>query len=221
MKNPLLPLLKITSMSSIEIADLTNKKHSNVLRDIRVMLSELYDLKQDSNLNPESDQNSKMDPFDIEGVNITYADNGMTKQITLEKHHTLVLITGYSAVLRDIVLKRWQYLEEQLNILKFREGDKKHQLAAMEALHHMLPDDLKGEELAFVKANTVVNKATSNLFGFPKMINKPNMSPDMLVVREKVMDDYLKLYEVFEDNSLVADLLYKKYQPKRLEASCS
>jgi hypothetical protein len=87
----------------------------------------------------------------------------------------------------------------------------------MEALSRLLPDDLSKEELSYIKANTVVNKAVSNLFGFPKMLKKDEMSDDMIEVRGKVLDDYIKLYEVLEDNGKVKELLYDKYQPKRIE----
>jgi hypothetical protein len=101
--------------------------------------------------------------------------------------------------------------------VKAKDSDKKKQLEAMEALSHLLPDDLVGEPLDYVKANMIVNKATSNLFGFPKLLKKADMSPDMLEVRNNVLDDYVKLYEVLEDTTRVKEVLYAKYQPKRLE----
>lgn len=128
-------------------------------------------------------------------------------------------MTGYSVALRKKVIARWKFLEDQLRILQFKQGDKKHQLNAMEALSHLLPDDLAGEALAYIKANTVVNKAVSNLFGFKKMLKKEWMSDDMLAVREKVLDDYIKLYEVVQDNNIVQQALYAKYQPRRLETN--
>ena len=67
MKNPLLPLIKITSMTSLEIAELTKKNHSHVLRDIRVMLKELYSLDE---VNP------KLDGIDIKGICILFRENG-------------------------------------------------------------------------------------------------------------------------------------------------
>jgi phage regulator Rha-like protein len=193
-------------MSSLEISELTGKRHDNVLRDIRGMLDELY---------PSS---SELSYKEIQGVRVSFDDIGRMSRFELDKSHTLTLVTGYSHTYRKIIIDRWQFLEDQLTTLKFREGDKKHQLAAMEALSHLLPEDLKGEELAYMKANTVVNKATSNLFGFPKMLKKAEMSDDMLQVREKVLDDYIKLFEVVEDNGTVTDILYKKYQPDRLES---
>lgn len=208
MKNILAPLFKIESMSSLEISELTGKKHFNVLRDIRAMLAELYQFEGgDSELNHK----------DIQGVKVERDDRNYIVKVNLDKSHTFTLVTGYSFELRKMVVDRWQYLEEQLNILKFREGDKKNQLNAMEALSHLLPDDLKDEALSYIKANTVVNKAVSNLFGFPKMLKKDEMSPDMLTVREKVLDDYIKLYDVIADNAKIKDILYNKYQPMRLE----
>ena len=199
----LLPF-KIESMTSLEIAELTGKAHKHVLRDIRSIVEQLED-------SPNLGSDFKSSNY--------VANNGKEEKcFHLNKIASLVLVTGYSAVFRVIIIARWQFLEEQLETLKFKLGDKKHQLDAMEALSHLLPDDLAGEELSYIKANTVVNKVTSNLFGFPKMLKKADMSPDMLEMREKILDDYIKLYEVMESNSEVSEYLYEKWQPKRLEA---
>lgn len=53
------------------------------------------------------------------------------------------------------------------------------------------------------------------------MLKKELMSDDMLAVREKVLDDYIKLYEVVQDNAIVKQALYAKYQPRRLADGCS
>lgn len=206
-KDYLIPLTKIEYMSSLEIADITGKRHDNVLRDIRSMLDELYE------------GSSNLSYKEIQGVTPEFdlVLNRMTN-VKLDKVHTLTLVTGYSHKLRKAVIDRWQYLEEQLENLKFHRDDKRKQLDAMEALHDMLPDDLQGEALSYMKANTIVNKATSNLFGFPKLLKKDQMSKDMLEVRERVMDDYLKLYDVMGDNTPVKEFLYSKYQPNRLES---
>ena len=192
-------------MSSIEIAELTGKQHSNVLRDIRNMLLELY-VKEDSELNPK----------EVQGVRFEYLENTMTKEIHLDKRHTLTLITGYSVKLRDAVIQRWQFLEDELEVLKTRTDTKKRQLEAMESLSHLLPDDLSEEAVSYIKANTVVNKAVSTLFGFPKMLKKAEMNPDMVQVRDVVLDDYVALFEVLQDNGLVKDAIYAKWQPKRI-----
>jgi len=107
-------------------------------------------------------------------------------------------------------------IEKLLKDIAFKIGDKKHQLNCMEQLQHLLPEDFKQEKISYIKANTVVNKAVSNAFGFPKMIKKLDMNNDMLMVRESVLDDYIKLFDVLEDNSEVKKVLYKKYSGKSL-----
>ena len=101
-------------------------------------------------------------------------------------------------------------IEKLLKDIAFRNGDKKHQLNCMEQLQHLLPDEFKKANISFIKANTVVNKAVSNAFGFPKMIKKLDINNDMLALRESVLNDYIKLFEVLEDNSDVKNILYKK-----------
>lgn len=201
--NKLLPLVKITSMSSVEIAELTGKNHGHVLRDIRNMIAELSD-------NPE------MDSIDFKGITFESNENGQTKQAILDKTHTLLLTTGYSIKQRKLIIERWQFLENELEVLKTRSDTKKRQLEAMEALSHLLPADLSEEELSYIKANTVVNKAVSTLFGFPKMLKKAEMNDDMVHVRDTVLDDYVALFEVLQDNGLVKDAIYAKWQPNRI-----
>lgn len=84
------------TMSSREIAELTGKRHDNVLADIRRMLSEIHEeggvLKfQDTPTNPQ---------------------NGQSYQVfNLPKRETLILVSGYSTELRARIIDRWQELE--------------------------------------------------------------------------------------------------------------
>ena len=109
-------------------------------------------------------------------------------------------------------------VEKAYRDVQFRVGDKKHQLECMALLQDLLPEYMRQEKINYIKANTVVDKAVSNYFGFPKMIKKIEMNKDMLEVRENVLNDYLKLFEVLQDNHEVKEVLYKKYaQPKLIE----
>ena len=109
-------------------------------------------------------------------------------------------------------------VEKAYRDVQFRVGDKKHQLECMALLQDLLPEHMRQEKINYIKANTVVDKAVSNYFGFPKMIKKIDMNKDMLEVRENVLNDYLKLFEVLQDNHEVKEVLYKKYaQPKLIE----
>ncbi|MTD19186.1 hypothetical protein GIR22_08480 [Pseudomonas sp. CCM 7891] len=82
-------------MSSREIAELTGKRHDNVMADIRSMLSEL-----------------KIDVLTFQGI---YLDSMNRQQVEylLDHEHTDCLLTGYSAAMRMAVIKRWLELEAQ------------------------------------------------------------------------------------------------------------
>ncbi|EGH29918.1 hypothetical protein PSYJA_13477 [Pseudomonas syringae pv. japonica str. M301072] len=81
-------------MSSLEIAELTGKRHDSVIRDIRNMLAEL-----------ESDLHSFEEIYKDQGGRTYPCFN-------LDRHHTECLLTGYSAKMRMAVIKRWHELEE-------------------------------------------------------------------------------------------------------------
>ena len=83
------------TMSSREISELTGKQHKNVKRDIEKML---FDLKEDA--------------LKFERI---YLDVQNRQQIEylLDRDHTECLLTGYSAIHRMRVIKRWHELEEK------------------------------------------------------------------------------------------------------------
>lgn len=67
----------------------------------------------------------------------------------------------------------------------FRMLDKEHQKSAMQNLKKSLRKPVRVD---FIKANVIANKAVSNKHGFPKMIKKAEMTPDMLVERQEILD---------------------------------
>ena len=93
----------------------------------------------------------------------------------------------------------------------FRMLDKEHQKEAMQKLKAGLHSPVRVD---FIKANTIANKAISNKYGFPKMIKKGDMSPDMLVVRQGALEDTVELMTVKEKyglNVAVSDSIYGRY----------
>jgi len=92
-----------------------------------------------------------------------------------------------------------------------------HQKKCMETLYNLFPELAKKDKINYIKANTITNKAVSNAFGFDKMLKKDNMTKDMLELREKVLDDYIKLYEITQDTTIIKTLLYAKYTQKLLQ----
>lgn len=200
-------------MTSLEVVDLINKfreeegnnkkkEHRRFLQDIREQLEIVKSQEEgEHGLVQSSYRNiqNKEQPCYI--MNRFWIMLMLNKESALVRYKTQVYI---------------ERLEQALQDLKFRQGDKKHQLDCMEMLHDMLPEELQQEEISYIKANTVVNKVTSNIFGFPKMLKKKEMNKEMLEVREKVLDEYIKLFEVLEDNHLVTETLNKKYERKLL-----
>ncbi len=96
--NELITTSKTITMSSREIAELTSKRHADVMRDIRNMLAEL----QSANLRFVCNSTSYI------------AQSGQSYPMyELDRDTTDTLLTGYSAVARMKVIKRWRELENQ------------------------------------------------------------------------------------------------------------
>ncbi len=90
--------LTAPTMSSREIADLTGKRHDNVMRDIRIMLLDLQGIDgvlrfEDTQINQQNDQKYPI--------------------FRLPKRETLILVSGYSVAMRARIIDRWQELESR------------------------------------------------------------------------------------------------------------
>ncbi|MCY1298804.1 Phage antirepressor protein KilAC domain protein [compost metagenome] len=83
------------TMSSRELAELTGKRHGDVIRDIRRMLDELGD---DANLRHVREEKD---------------GRGYTAEISLPRREVEILLTGYSVKLRARVIDRLRELEER------------------------------------------------------------------------------------------------------------
>lgn len=82
-------------MSSREIAELTGRRHGDVIRDIRVMLTDLED------------------DAELRHVHENRDVRGYTAEFLLPKNLTMTLVSGYSTKLRKAIIDRWQELEER------------------------------------------------------------------------------------------------------------
>lgn len=107
-------------MSSREIAQICEKEHKNIVRDIRRMLGDLGEEITGSNLSPLKVQES------------SYLDKKGEKRIEylLDFELTMTLISGYNVVLRNRIIKRWQELELQQQQIQLAKQNK--QLLALE-----------------------------------------------------------------------------------------
>lgn len=83
------------TMSSMEIAELTGKRHDNVMSDIRKMLNELG-----------------LNAPDFSGTQ-KYGNNNERQIFNLTKDLTETLVSGYNVRMRYAIVKRWNELEER------------------------------------------------------------------------------------------------------------
>ncbi len=100
--NNLIDLNKDLTMSSLEIAELTEKQHKNVLADIEVMKTQYLEFKNRAEISAlfqcseYKAKNGKMNPC-----------------VLLSKEASLDLVTGYNLQARNKINNRWQELESQ------------------------------------------------------------------------------------------------------------
>lgn len=78
------------TMSSREIAEITGKRHDNVLRDTRTMLEELGG-----------------GVLSFEAIYINPQNGQIYTEFLLPKDLTITLVSGYSTVMRHRIVTRW------------------------------------------------------------------------------------------------------------------
>jgi phage regulator Rha-like protein len=96
-------------MTSKEIAQLTGKNHADVMRDIRNL----------------QEQIGNESTFALSFI-INELPNGGSKQLPiyeLDKKQTLLLVSGYNALLRLKIINRWEELENQASVASYQIED--------------------------------------------------------------------------------------------------
>lgn len=188
--------LNVVSMTSLEIAELTGKRHDHVTRDIKNMLNELFPNGGlpnfgDTYIDPQNKQKYPM--------------------YRLNKHYTLVLVSGYSATLRDKIISRLEFLElENARLQKEKEqrgiqrelaklGNPRMTLAIKEL------KESQGKELKsyyFSNENDMLNKI---VFGFDAqgLRAERNITEESLRDSPKILALELKALEDLQDRNRI------------------
>jgi Rha family phage regulatory protein len=86
---------EVKTMSSVDIARLTGKQHKNVMRDVKSLIDQEAITQLKTELSEYKDASGKSNPM-----------------YNLDYEATMVLITGYDAKRRSMVIKRWIALEK-------------------------------------------------------------------------------------------------------------
>lgn len=139
---------------------------------------------------------------------------GEVRYFDLDEDASLLIVSGYNVQLRLRIIKEWRFYREAFNNRNWRHDDVQVQKRVMSTLQAVL--EFKADRLDYIKANTIVNKAVSTLYGFDKMVHKNDMSRPMLDDRQRILEDFEKLFSVKPDYGWIKDALYDLNQPKLL-----
>ncbi|MEX5683005.1 Rha family transcriptional regulator [Pseudomonas silesiensis] len=102
MATPILQQGNVVTMSNLEIAELTGKRHDNVMADVEKMLIELG-----------------INAPEFSGTYRTSQGNKF-KCFNLPRREVDVLLTGYSPPMRAAVIDRWRVLEAEVSQPQFK-----------------------------------------------------------------------------------------------------
>ncbi|WP_248498948.1 BRO-N domain-containing protein [Staphylococcus haemolyticus] len=97
----------------------------------------------------------------------------------------------------------------------FRMLDKEKQKEAMDNLKNGIKAISKKD---YCKAQSISNKAVSNVFGFSKMVQKGDMTQEMLELRQQVLNDTVEFMVFVDKYNLplsVKKHIYDKYNNKQ------
>lgn len=187
--------------TSLLVAECFGKRHKNVIQTIENLTNGC----NEGGLKIQLAKNFKKS---------TYADSQGKRRpmyyINRDGFALLVMgFTGKKAL--EWKLKYISAFNEMESYINFRKADKQIQKHSMT----FLADNLQMPSTKdYMKANTIANKCVSNLNGYPKMVKKADMTPEMLEEREPILKDVVELMVVKDKYDLdiaVSDSIYKKY----------
>lgn len=183
--------------TSLLVAEFFEKRHDNVMRAIKNTLGDL----------PKNEV--------VKIIEDSYVDaKGERRKMYYMNRAGFELIamgfTGRKAM--EWKLKYIEAFEQMQKYINFRKADIQIQKYSMTFLHDNLEMPTSKD---YMKANTIANKCVSTMNGYPKMIKKAEMTPEMLEQREPILKDTVELMAVKDKYDLdipVSESIYKKYQ---------
>ncbi len=187
-------------ISSKTVAELFEKQHKHVLRDIRHLL--------EFENTPTS--------FFIEKLVINESNKQEYTEYLMTKDGFTLLAMGYTGKralnFKIKYINKFNELEAALRDDEIRTLSVSSQKKCMKTLQELLPIDEKQEKINYIKANVIVNKAVQLHLNLTSMVKKADMTSEMLILREQIMKDYLKLFDILGNSTAVKEAIYKKYQ---------
>lgn len=183
--------------TSLQVAEYFHKRHDRVLRAIDNLLG---DLPKNGvvRFNPSQYKDAKGEK---------------RKMYYMNRDGFSLLAMGFTG--KKALEWKIKYIEafnQMETYISIKKADIQIQKNTMQFLCDNLEMPTKQD---YIKANTIANKAVSNLFGYPKMIKKDEMSAEMLEAREPILQDTATLMVVKDKYDLdiaVAENIYKKHK---------
>lgn len=162
----------------------------------------------------------RMDDDEKSSVRLTDSTSGGNPNVTIISETGIYEATFGSKKKEAKEFKKW--VKQVLKKLRetsglegfqvFRMMDKDHQKMAMGLIKEKL--GVQAEKRHYIKANIVANKAISNKYGFPKMIKKGDMTPEMLKDRQPILEEAAQLTAIKDVYGLdfsVSEAVKKKW----------
>ncbi|RKQ97119.1 regulatory protein Rha [Kushneria sinocarnis] len=157
------------TMSSREIAELTGKRHGDVIRDIRAMVTALARTDYEDSVTSYDWSNTpeKVSGFlrhqENHGVTEEKDSRGYTQYFLLDRYHTEVLVTGYDVKRRAAVIRRWHDLETGAAKPVAELANVPATIALVECAANLLRTSDSGKVVMLRKAGQAVGADTSFL----------------------------------------------------------
>jgi len=182
--------IEIKSMTTVEIAELTGKRHDNVMRDYENQCRELgLDLLKFEVLER------------INNLGFKVKD----KCYRLPKHECMVLVSGYSVVMRDKIIRRWQELEAPSGIATLRpSGVAKIELENRIAIGQLLGTELNMSRVIAIKA--AEEASGLNLQAYQKQIAVTSIPLNPTQLGERLGLTPIKTNKLLAENGLQVKL---------------
>ena len=181
--------------TSLKVAEFFHKRHDAVLRSIEGLISENTKLWFQKSEYKTDGNNKKYPMYYMNRDGFSLLAMGFTGKKALEWK-----------------VKYIQAFNQMESYINFRKADIQIQKNSMQFLHDNLEMPTTKD---YMKANTIANKCVSNLYGYPKMVKKGDMSPEMLADREPVLKEVVELMSVKDKYQLdvsVAESIYKHHK---------
>lgn len=184
-------------VSSFDVAERFHKRHDRVLRAIENLLMRMP-------------KNGVVDFYKSSYVD---AKGEKRKMYLMNRDGFSLLVMGFTG--KDALKWKIQYIKafnEMESYIKETIANRISQKKAMDVLA-----EANATQIDYIKANTIANKAVSNMYGEKKMIKKADMTEEMLKDREKVLTDVTDLMALksrFNLDVSVKEKIYEKYHEK-------